>query len=407
MDEEGATALLYAAKENEFSTVKLLLEFCADPNVAMVNGTTALHEAAANGSIRTVKLLLEHKALIEATTKNGTAMHFAVSENREKTVAELVKHGANVNSTNSGGVTPLMLCCLMNKPVVAKELLEANADLTVKIMGGITALHMAAETGFKEIVEEFLRCRAEDTAVVANFASDMGATPLQLAAGMGHHEIVQLLQPITAGFEAADIDALMAAEKVKIDAYYESAAMNKLPEALQQQQTPEEKVEAEKQALLAEIGSEDAVVVPEVVEVDPAALAKATELKNEGNKAYIAKDYARAVDFYSQALELTPADAVLFSNRCAAYLGAGNAKQALHDVRVSKKLKPEWPKALFREGQCLEALQLYEEAACAFWSAIQLAPDDKLLKKRFQACVSRGRSDFQAKKAKKEAETNP
>lgn len=405
VDEEGASPLLYASKENEFSTVKLLLDYLADPNVAMGNGTTALHEAAANGSIRTVKLLVERKARLEATTKNGTALHFAVSENREKTVAELVRLGANVDATNSGGVTPLMLCCLMNKPVVARELLAAGADLRVKILGGITALHMAAETGFTELVQAFLELRAEDAAAAANLVSDVGATPLQLAAGMGHHEIVALLQPLTAGFEDTDMDLLMATEKVKLDAFYEHAAQNKLPELVSQQQgklTAEEQLEAEKKALLAEIGSEDAVEVPEAVPVDEATQARATALKNEGNAAYIAKDFATAVEAYSQALALTPADPVLFSNRCAAFLGAGDAKKALHDVRVSKKLKPQWAKALFREGQCLEALALFEEAACAFWSAIQLAPDDKLLKKRFQACVARGRSDFQAKKAEKE-----
>jgi ankyrin repeat protein len=400
VDEEGATPLLYAAKENEFSAVKLLLAYFADPSAAMKNGTTALHEAAANGSIRTVKLLVEMKAQLEATTKNGTALHFAVSEDREKTVAELLRLGAKADVTNAGGVTPLMLACLMNKPVVVKELLEGGATLSLTMEGGLTALHMAAETGFTEVVEEFLSCRAEDTKQVANVASDAGAKPLQLAAGMGHHEIVTLLKPITEGFEDADLDKLMAEEKTKLDAYYEQAAKNKAPAAptgANEPQTKEEELEAENQKKLADIEKEEDIAVPEAVEVSEEKKADAVKLKNEGNKAYLAKDYASAVGLYSQAIAITPADAVLYSNRCAAHLGAGDAKQALHDVRVSKKLRPDWPKALFREGQCLEALGLFEEAACAMWSAMQLAPDDKLLKRRFQECVKRGRSDHQAK----------
>ena len=156
-------------------------------------------------------------------------------------------------------------------------------------------------------------------------------------------------------------------------------------------------MEAETRKKLAEIEKEEDVAVPEAVEVDEEKMAEAARLKGEGNKAYLAKDYALSVKLYSQAIAITPADAVLYSNRCAAYLGAGDAKLALHDVRVSKKLRPEWPKALFREGQCLEALGLFEEAACAMWAAMQLAPDDKLLKRRFQDCVKRGRSDHQAK----------
>lgn len=393
VDEEGATALLYATKENEFAAVKLLLAHFANPNIALKNGTTPLHEAAANGSIRTCKLLVENKALLDAATKNGTALHMAVSENREKTVEALIELGANVNATNEQGITPLLLCCLMNKPLVAKELLTANANLKVTIMGGITALHVAAETGFTEIVQEFLATRAEDTVVAANVKSDHGATPLQLAAGMGHMEIVKLLQPITKGFETADLEQLMASEKVKLDAYYEDAAKKQTKEI---EKEPENEQDAQK---LAGIVPEEEIVAPEAVELDAATLTKATEFKNDGNKAYIAKDYARAVDLYTQAIALSPADAVLYSNRCAAHLGAGDAKTALHDVRISKKLKPQWAKALFREGQCLEALKLYEEAACAMWSAMQLAPDDKVLKKRFQACVARGREDHQAKLA--------
>ncbi|CEG37839.1 FOG: Ankyrin repeat [Plasmopara halstedii] len=399
-DEEGATPLLYATKENEFESVKLLLAYFADPNTTMTNGTTALHEAAANGSIRTIKLLIEHKAQLEATTKNGTPLHFAVSENREKTVAELLRLGAKVDVTNAGGVTPLMLACLMNKPIVVKELLEGGASLFLTMEGSLTALHMAAETGFTEVVKTFLLCRPEDTKEVANLVSDAGATPVQLAAGMGHHEVVTLLKPFTKGFENVDIDNFMAEEKLKLDAYYEEAAKKKesrINAAVTEPQTVEEQLEAQHQKKLAELIKDEDIAVPERTENTEEQIAEATQFKNEGNKAYLAKEYALAVDLYSQAIALTPTDAALYSNRCAAHLGADDAKQALHDVRISKKLRPDWPKALYREGQCLEKLGLYEEAACAMWAAMQLAPDDKLLKRRFQDCVKRGRSDHQAK----------
>ncbi|CAI5727219.1 unnamed protein product [Peronospora destructor] len=217
---------------------------------------------------------------------------------------------------------------------------------------------------------------------------------------MGHHEIVALLRPITKGFEDADLDKVMAEEKVKLDAYYEQATKNKPPAASAEANesiTLVEKMEAENQRKFAEIEKEQDIVVPEAVEMSEEKKAEGAKLKDEGNKAYLAKDYGLAVDLYSQAIAITPTDAVLYSNRCAAHLGAGDAKLALHDVRVSKKLCPEWPKALFREGQCLEVLELFEEAACAMWAAMQLAPDDKLLKRRFQECVKRGRSDHQAK----------
>lgn len=363
--------------------MKLLLERSADANVALTNGLTALHEAAANGSIRTCNLLLEHKAQLEATTPSGTALHFAVSENREKTAEMLIKRGANVNAVNSKGVTPLMFACLMDKPVVAKELLVANADLTITIAGGITALHMASETGATDIVKLFLETRAEDAKVAANLKSDAGAVPLQHAAGKGHHEIVTLLQPLTSGYESVELDVILTEEREKFEKLYEN--VEQFP------QQPEAPVEAAAQP-------EDGILVPEAVEVGAEDMKKAVELKESGNKAYVAKEYTSAVDFYTQAIALNPVDPVLYSNRCAAYLGAGEAAKALHDVRVSKKLKPDWAKALFREGQCLEALEQFEDAANAIWQAIQLAPDDALLEKRFKECVARGRAFHQAKK---------
>lgn len=384
VDEEGGSPLFYATKENEFAVVKLLLERNADPNLALENGLAPIHEAAANGSIRTCNLLLEHNASLEATTPSGTALHFAVSENREKTAEMLIKRGANVNAVNSKGVTPLMFACLMNKPVVAKEMLAAHADLTVAIPGGITALHMAAETGAHDIVALFLEQRAEDAVVAANLKSNAGAVPLQHAAGKGHREIVALLQPITTGYETESVDALMVDAREQFEQLY--ADVEQFPEAAA--------------AAPAEVNPEDDIVVPEPVELDEAMTARIGELRESGNKAYVEKDFTAAVDFYTQAIAINPADFVLYSNRCAAYLGAGAADKALHDVRVTKKLKPDWAKAHFREGQCLEALQRFEEAASAIWSAIQLAPGDEHLEKRFKECVARGRAFHQAKAAK-------
>ncbi|DAZ98514.1 TPA: hypothetical protein N0F65_004951 [Lagenidium giganteum] len=394
-DDEGATPL------NEFAAVKLLLDAGADATIAKTNGLSALHQAAANGSIRTCRLLLEKNADLEARTMNGTALHFAVSEDRQKTVEELLKRGANVNALNEKGVTPLILSCLKNSAAVAKELLVGNADLTPTIMAGMTALHIAAEVGFADVVKEFIETRKDDTAAVANVKSEAGLTPIQLAAGSGHREVVELLKPLSTGFESTNVDQLMKTEKAKVESYREE--LKKKEKADLEAQAEAAKLEKFKAA--GGIVAEEDVVVPEAVPVDEETTAKAVALKEQGNKAYVAKDFARAIELYSLALELTPADPLLYSNRCAAYLGAGEAKKALHDVRVSKKLKPDWAKAWFREGQCLEALNLFEEAAYAMWQAILLAPGDAMLEKRFKACVERGRTEHQAKQKAEKEET--
>lgn len=43
--------------------------------------------------------------------------------------------------------------------------------------------------------------------------------------------------------------------------------------------------------------------------------AKATELKNQGNKAFAAHDWPTAVDFYTKAIELNDKEPTFWSNR--------------------------------------------------------------------------------------------
>lgn len=381
-DKIGATPLYLACQENEYAVAKQLLQAGADPNITIEGGKSPLHEAASNGSIRTCRILIEHGANVEQMSSSGSPLHLAVSEKREKTASFLLEKGANVNARNADGITPLILCCILNVPNIAKTLLENSCDITCTVMEDLTALHIAAETGCYEIVEAILSHRSKEAVVVANARSKSGVTPIQLAAGANNSKIVEILKPITKGFEDADTDTLISTEAQRLN----ESKMEKAHE------------EPAKTSDHAPVDPVDPVdnesLVPTIVDSpSPEALMKAKAFKEEGNKAFLRKNHAEAVDFYSQAIELDPSDAILYSNRCAAYLSAGDPQKALQDAYVAKKLNPKWTKAIYREAQCLEALERYEDAACVFWNAVKLAPEDKGLKKRFQDCVSRGRKE--------------
>lgn len=47
---------------------------------------------------------------------------------------------------------------------------------------------------------------------------------------------------------------------------------------------------------------------------------RAAQLKDEGNKLYVKKDYALAYSKYSEAIDLDPNNAVLYANRAACLL---------------------------------------------------------------------------------------
>ncbi|KAI0448800.1 small glutamine-rich tetratricopeptide repeat-containing protein 2-like protein [Xylaria acuta] len=84
--------------------------------------------------------------------------------------------------------------------------------------------------------------------------------------------------------------------------------------------------------------------------------ARAEELKVQGNKAMTSKDYARAIDLYSQALALHPGNAIFLSNRAAAYSAARDHESARADAEAAVASDPKYTKAWSRLGLARFAL---------------------------------------------------
>uniref|UniRef100_A0AAV1VEF3 Ankyrin repeat protein n=1 Tax=Peronospora matthiolae TaxID=2874970 RepID=A0AAV1VEF3_9STRA len=191
----------------------------------MTNGTTTLHEAAANGSILTVKVLVEHKA------------------QREKTMAELLRQSGCDKRWRCYAID-----AVLSHEQAHRDERAAGGRSSAVVDNGLTVLHVAAQTVFSAAVQGILTYCSEDVKEAANLLSDADAKPLQVAAGMEHHEIVTLLKPISEEFDDAGLDKLVVEEKAKLDAYDEQAAKNKNDVAAVEAKEPdtaEEKLEAE------------------------------------------------------------------------------------------------------------------------------------------------------------------
>jgi ankyrin repeat protein len=116
-DEDGKTALYYAARNGDKETVELLLEYNADVNAATEKGFTPLYWAVDYGHKDVVKLLLEGGADPNVMTFTGeTPLHVSVTHVRglpEKDLALyeiaalLIGHGADVNASTGSLGTPL------------------------------------------------------------------------------------------------------------------------------------------------------------------------------------------------------------------------------------------------------------------------------------------------------------
>ncbi|TCD70460.1 Hsp90 cochaperone [Steccherinum ochraceum] len=106
----------------------------------------------------------------------------------------------------------------------------------------------------------------------------------------------------------------------------------------------------------------------------------ADALKDQGNKAFQAKDYDKAIELFSQALELDPKNHVLFSNRSAAKAGKRNYVGALEDAEECVKINPGWSKGYARKGAALHGQRRYDEAVLAYESGLKLE-DSPVLRK--------------------------
>lgn len=63
------------------------------------------------------------------------------------------------------------------------------------------------------------------------------------------------------------------------------------------------------------------------------------------------------LDDVFQAIDFDPSDATLLSNRSLCWIRLGQAEHALADAKACRALRPDWPKACYREGAALRLLE--------------------------------------------------
>jgi Flp pilus assembly protein TadD len=74
------------------------------------------------------------------------------------------------------------------------------------------------------------------------------------------------------------------------------------------------------------------------------AKAAFLEKVRQSNAACQSGDFEKAVSLYTEAIQLDPANHILYSNRSAAHIKMGQFTKALQDAIKAKELNPEWPK---------------------------------------------------------------
>ncbi|ODM21809.1 hypothetical protein SI65_02653 [Aspergillus cristatus] len=111
-------------------------------------------------------------------------------------------------------------------------------------------------------------------------------------------------------------------------------------------------------------------------------------LKAEGNAAMASKDYEGAINFYTQALEISKANPIYLSNRAAAYSASGQHEKAAEDAEYATVADPTYSKAWSRLGLARYDMQDYHGAKEAYEKGIEAEGNggSSAMKKGLETC---------------------
>jgi len=248
------TALIFAARQNDKESARILLERGADINLTMADGTSALVTAIINAHYELAAFLLDKGADPNIADGKGRAALYAAVDQRNYMVTDIpqpkpdaldslvlikaiLDHGADVNARLTAklpyrgagnptwqsevGATPFLRAAYSNDVVVMRVLLGYGADPNITASDKTTPLMAAAGIGWlpslvytrnENLIESLKLCLELGNDIHAindgkpNSGGPSGVTALHGAAFKGLPEAVQFL--VDHGADVFAIDAV-------------------------------------------------------------------------------------------------------------------------------------------------------------------------------------------------------
>jgi ankyrin repeat protein len=241
----GLTALVFASREGDVESVKILVDAGANVNLATSGSWTPLLTAINNRNYRIATYLLEHGANPNtANNPAGWTPLYLATDNRNieggdypvpkpdmdhlEIIKLLLDKGAQVDATIrdntltrtiftmqwffESGATPFLRASMSSDTELMKLLLQRGANPKARSVNGDTALTLAGGIGWVDGVtyERSAKENLEavrmllDLGVDPNLANNEGRTALMGAALKGRNDVVQLLVDRGAKLETRD-----------------------------------------------------------------------------------------------------------------------------------------------------------------------------------------------------------
>jgi ankyrin repeat protein len=245
LDGGGLTALVFAARQGDLESARILLAAKADVNQITQYGWTPLLTATQNRNYKLASFLLDNGADPNLANKGGWTPLYLATDNRNiekgdyptrqpdvdhlEFIKKLLKNGANVNtrakdSTETrtifthqwlyeDGATPFLRAAQSGDVTLMKLLLQHGADPNIATTNKTTPLMAAAGIGWVEGVtfESSAKENLEAVKLLLDLGADVnavdgdGRTALHGAAHKGRTEVVQILADHGARLDARDV----------------------------------------------------------------------------------------------------------------------------------------------------------------------------------------------------------
>jgi tetratricopeptide (TPR) repeat protein len=96
------------------------------------------------------------------------------------------------------------------------------------------------------------------------------------------------------------------------------------------------------------------------------ARKKADELKVKGNEQFGLKNFEKALEFYTQAINTLRDNTVIYTNRAQVYIQLQKYEEAIEDCEWSMRVDEKFIKAYIHKGRALTYLKRFDEALVEF-----------------------------------------
>ncbi|XP_024315535.1 tankyrase-1-like isoform X2 [Brachypodium distachyon] len=309
-------------------------------DVGELEGLGVLHIAACRGSLEVCRYLIEELRVdVNVVDKEGrTPLKFAILC-RNSVAKYLLDHGADPNRASHDRIYPLHEAALKGDCLTVELLLAKGAYIDLVAIRG-TPLHCAASGDHDSTMKILLDHNADYNKMVD------GRTPLIAAVDANSRKCTLLLYRAGAEFKGA---LTYSAKKLHSEKVVSSDFLDCIME----------------DAGADCIVSDDEPVVKRKI--------RAAGYKRMGSYAFKRKNYSDASGCYSMAIAFDP-DATVLSNRSLCWLLMGDGGKALLDANECRKMRPDWPKACYRQGAALMLLKDYVGASERFLDGLKLEP---------------------------------